>query len=519
MSLRSEALMSGEFHPFTYCIGLEGTLAHALGCIKKYPLDDKSNSKEVDEFRQLLTLIHELFHLVQYAGTAFGLTSLRLLNIAFRYLTERPGWELPIIPKLYLKMLEGRTDKYENTALERFLAYVDVTRQLTITQIPYTPKIEKGLLLELEPCSPHLILLPEGTDIESYIKNVKSVGGNVHSLPWLCFADSRIRTKVSLTAATLMEAAAFLCEQNHIGNALYEVDPVIGHISAYAYNSTDFPFQWLPMDMNYVAPIVYAFKKGVGNSGDYVLTLQILIDLALMYDPFVLYDSPIIELPKSRDVPSYLYPGETFVKACEAAGKLPPLKSARPEEIENYYNRLCKEMSLPSPSWMAERSFEVIDKFISGVPSESGFLYKAFKLHFDMLKIRKSNPGNFPIHVTKMSTLVDSLQMAIDSISTFNINSGLAEVFDPANIEIVSTHNLVYSALLGHFVPTSSRFDRNVKGKQLECPLKNGIPFYCHSRNGQSERLCKWNIPNKAEKECLVDVYERLWRLSPPHRT
>jgi hypothetical protein len=77
-------------------------------------------------------------------------------------------------------------------------------------------------------------------------------------------------------------------------------------------------------------------------------TLSACIDIALMYDPFVLYSATLLDKPEPHQVPDR-YPGETFIEACEAVKRIGAFDPDS-TTYSKYYEALCTEMKLPSRS-------------------------------------------------------------------------------------------------------------------------------------------------------------------------
>jgi len=234
-----------------------------------------------------------------------------------------------------------------------------------------------------------------------------------------------------------------------------------------------------------------------------------------MYDPFVLYDSPIIEV--SRTKPRYLYPGEVFAIAVEQAKNIEPIKGL--EDTDRYYNELCKKMDFPSPKWMAEKALAKINELIDpyGDNYNKDILGKAFKVHHDLLEMRVKTPEAWPILLPTSKYLFDSLKKSSSILSVYDVNTREPYEFQPENINILSIHNILSYTLIGGFIGKIGFGETKIKQpEQIECPLKNGIPFYCHSADSTWSKLCVYALGDE-KHECLADIFERVLRLSPPY--
>lgn len=518
ISLRSKALVSGEFHPFTYSIGLDGNLIESLHCVKDYPLKDPQNDIEVGEFVKSLTLFHEGFHFQQHLTTSFGLSLLRVMNICLRYLTEKPGWKLPIIPILNRKaIIDQDIDPYEAEALVRYMTYADQIFQYSIAKTISKSTELISPSITYYPHHTYFLNKPIGMSDHEYASIIKNSGGNVRNIPIFEASISQDEVlKMPITAATLMECSAFLCEVNHIGNAFGVVNKSAGTLKDW----NRFDPSMYNRDINYLMPIHLAASRGIGVSE--VFRLQTLIDLSLMYNPFILYNSSIPDLPKAADIPEFLYPGEIFVKALDHVEKIPTITEGTEDNVADFYNALCEEMNLPSPQWMADKAFDVVDKLLEQVSKEHTLLYKAFKAHQKALKERKEYGPKWPFWMVNSNMLINSLQNNMEILTFYDINTREPTIFNPENIDIVSTHNLIVYSLLGNFL-NDLQFDllsldpNTLQNEHLACPLKNGDPFFCSSSSDPWNKLCVYKKDGKNVSECMVDIFEKVWKLSPPY--
>ena len=147
---------------------------------------------------------------------------------------------------------------------------------------------------------------------------------------WLTLASGA--ESVLLNAAALMEGFALLVEVNHTYNALaMNMDEVI---------KTD---DILSSGNEYLAAVILGSELGAFQMESMIPTVAICIDLALMYDPFVLFNSPNLEAP-GPGVPPDRYPGETFVLACQSAATIDPIRKWEDAELTRFYSELCHSM-------------------------------------------------------------------------------------------------------------------------------------------------------------------------------
>jgi hypothetical protein len=228
-------------------------------------------------------------------------------------------------------------------------------------------------------------------------------------------------------------------------------------------------------------------------------TLAICVDVALMYDPFVLFNASILDIPKPGEK-SEQYPGETFIQACEAARNIRPIQNNDHDEIGRFYVELCEEMELPSPQWMAERSFEVASSLLASVQQsiENIWFGKALKIHVEALKIRRERPLTLAFELLSQDAVLEMLSACGPYVSFYRLNTHQSERFNPRNVDLVTLFDLIEQA---------------VTESKIECPLKRGEPFYCPASLSNRDTLCVFIDPQNGQPmgECLVDLAERNW--------
>jgi hypothetical protein len=224
--------------------------------------------------------------------------------------------------------------------------------------------------------------------------------------------------------------------------------------------------------------------------------------VTLMYDPFVLFDSPSFEAP-GPGVPPDRYPGETFVLACQAAATIDPIRKWEEAELNRFYSELCHSMGLPDSAWMAEKALQVATSLMETVSSEDiekVWLGRALDLHVRALKLRRDRPAEFVLTLLTSNGALDVLEGCLKYFSIYDLTSKEPLYFSPACIDLVTLHSLMLQAL---------------SGPNLECPLKSGSPFYCPSAWKERNTLCVFEYGDGKRSECLVDVFERKCGLVP----
>lgn len=484
MELQKQHIYSGRFSPFSYSIGLEtSSVEAALALIQEYPLRNPESSKQRNEFLQSLAFFHETAHLAQYVSTSYGLRSLRLTNISLNYIFKKNDWKLPVLEN-FLNSEVNRSE-FEVQAGDRFCAFTDAADQMRIYYTTVSNSNKKDELLEWKPWSPHFVpLFKSGMDPYELAKIIENVGGYVRRIPIITLNNEESaskQNKIIINVAALMEAYAILVEINHIYNA-YNMK--INFIEA---------MDFIPTSTEYFQIILYSLFDKSARIEDVLLTLTACIDIALMYDPFTLYNSKILDKPEIGEIPD-LYPGETFISACNAAKKIEPIRKYT--QAPEFYEGLCKEMGLPTPSWISGKALEVasnqMKQFQSGDRNKL-LLSKAMTLHYEGLKLRNLNPSRFPFELATTDILMKFLEISKSCVTFYNLNT-----FEPISpyedrTDVLQIHNLLNQFLLD---------------KKIECPLKKGHPFFCPSYDKHEDTLCAWRDFESVKHECRADIFD-----------
>jgi hypothetical protein len=471
---RHFAETSGHCSPFTYSIGLSSPLAEHASDGRSYPLALPLLPEVEEELARQLTLEHESVHLAQYVSTSFGLRTLRRTNIALRYLAELTPIKLPVLQTIWHEVTTSGSEPHAK-ALARMLVFLDSADQMRLHRYDIPPELlsddperegQDTLEISWEPWTP-LFFTDATTDLLSRRKLAPTLSVQIMHQPHLILQSGRRGQRVVINAAALMESFAIVVECNLLKNALGDEGPAA--VVEYLDNIES------DEGTGYIACATYAVSAGA-CSGPYVIDMfAILVDVALMYDPFVLFNAPSFDLP-TEDQHSDQLPGETFVRACRVARDLPPVTSNDPDDLSRFYRSLCRGMGIPSPEWMAETAAESAAELLarSGGAASNILLSQAFFMHDAALRVRAQRPTTLPIEFLQGSGIVDVLSAGFPYISFYNLKSGAAEELREKNTKLVSIHGMVWLAL------TES---------ELHCPLAIGEPFFCPSA-GRGEAAC-----------------------------
>lgn len=481
---------AGTFNPFSYSIGLETSVAELEDSMRDYPLAEPVDESQVRSFVRSLTFFHEAKHVCQFASTAYGLRTLRYSIALLAALAKQPGWDLPILQGLHDRLLkDGTLVSAEKRAYEACLLLLDGMDQLRLhhQQIALDSLHASHLNVEMMPWSPHFFALSDESDEAraGFTSQLRGIGAHIRSLPRLDFAGEGRFERTTINVAILMECSAVLTEVNHIANALgWEPDECL---------------KLVPQGREYFVLIDYALQTGVCTHRTLVFTLLILIDAALMYDPNVLYNVPW-DIP-DEEGRTDRYPGQTFFELCEVARSLTPIRSGDRLEVERYYGELCAAAGLPSADSMARTARDMAQRLLARVPAGSRPLMgSALQAHFDALAYRCEFGSAFwPVSLPTTEVLYQTITRILPALSFYNQVTGEPDRFDPSNTDVLTVHSILLQA---------------AAQPRIECPLKLGRPFRCHSAGQTTQSLCVWQQEGRVN-ECQLDLLERQFKLRP----
>jgi hypothetical protein len=442
---------------------------------KGYSESPPESAELIAQLSKTLTLQHESAHLAQYLSTSFGLRTLRHTMIAFRYLAELAPLSLPVGDHMWEK-------KELKAAVVRWALFLEDALELELHSDEIPPDVFPGFS-ELppgyhaatvydEPWTP-LFLNPRLQDVD---RNALPAAlyelVQVRRMPYLMIVSHSASRRVRVNAASLMESFAIVHECLSLARLENEDD-------------ITFPRRLLENlqlvgAFEYLGCLTYAVRSRA-VSGDHRLKMfAILVDVALMYDPFVLFDAPSVDLPTSGQ-PADQLPGDTFVRACAFASDLEPIRSADPEESIRYYNSLCNAMNIPSPDWMAQTAWEKSAEFMERIEfvSPASPMSSAFAMHEVALRRRREWGALTPIALLSWEGITQLLASTADYITFYDIDSANLVSDATPDLGLLSLHGLTWQALSA---PT------------VQCPLQFGEPFSCASE----DHNCRW------EQECFV---------------
>ncbi|MET0396980.1 MAG: hypothetical protein ABW277_09180 [Longimicrobiaceae bacterium] len=479
----------GRYSPFTYTIGLRSSILDAEASIRSYPLPNPLSNEDLSEFLRSLTFFHEWAHLCQFLTTAYGLRVLRYTIVCLRNLSRCESWQMPIVSTLLNRLTA--LSAHEMTTLEGALIFLDAMDQLRLdVSSVSTPPMEPRNVIDVEflPWSPHFIPIAHQSlqRHRDFAEEMVNRGTHIRKLPVLHFRTAKGEYRIVLNVAVLMEAYAVLVEMNHIYNALGL--------------SAEEVFTLLPKGDEYHVLIVYMIYMNYCDWSNLLPTLGVCIDAAMMYDPFVLYDVPwdVSDEQGRGDQ----YPGETFLTICGALRNTAPITEHTPEDTSRFYKELCANAGLPAPEWMATRSSEVANSILNQSRWQDTLMGCAVKAHADALNFRCDTGAAFPHFLPTTGWLNEFVQLAGPAVSFFDLGTRQPNLFDPRKVDAVTVHSLLLQAFVS---------------SDIQCPLKEGDPFYCPSAGLPHASECVWRHEG-GTRECLLGTFIHAFGISPAER-
>ncbi|WBO86851.1 hypothetical protein [Hymenobacter yonginensis] len=468
--IRLSSKRRGVFHPFSYAIGLDGEFDEFEDALQRYPIAQPYTHESIEMLGKSMSFIHEYAHLMQYLSTSFGLRCIRSTIITLNRLSKSKRTSIPVINNNFA----SETSNYED--LSRYLFYLECIDQLSIHKKTTHSITHNELpILWLELWNPfHNTVISEDNinRISLYLNN------NITSkyLPHLLYYEKGRVVDVIVTAAILMEAFAVLAEANNIGNAFnQEVDLL-------------FILGIVPEEAEYTSLIAYAAKIGMLKFNS-IIPLMICIDIALMYDPFILFNINTL-VNNNTDGIADEYPGMIFFNACNEALDC-SFESFN--DVKQFYSNICDKMKIPPPEQMAFMAHERAENIYKTTSDETLMGY-AFRMHVALLKARRDDPYHFFSKIIRSDSIWDLLDLIYKDATFYSIadKKPLGEFF--FKLDTLTAHAIIKQLLLN---------------KRLDCPLKYGIPLRCPNAGQKWSTVCSWKHNNK-EYDCFVLVVENI---------
>ena len=428
-----------------------------------------------------LTYIHECAHLAQFVSCSYGLRVLRYTNICLRYVMKMHGIKLPLLDFL---LKSENLKETESTAIDRFLVFWDINQQLALNtklEIQDNSSANSGeFLVKWRLWSPHFYLFDSSSLNISEMEFARIVEENssyVRKIPYITTQFGRIHSRLEVNVASLMEVYAVMVELNHLINATNGdiVDLMKLTPKSFGYYENFF--------------FLLQHTKDIYTS---LIILTACVDIALMYDPFILFNTTLMLKPEDKNHYD-IYPGETFIRACEAAKELPVPKDGY-EHYRNYHNELCAKMNIPSPQWMAEKAYKVICSLMRNLDIEQTILGRAYEFHKNALKLRCDDAALFPF-ILPITNLMRIVEMGSKCVTFYNINTQQPLSSYEDRLDVIQMYDLLVQVLFS---------------QDVVCSLKQGKPFYCDKSDDADNILCGFITPDQKLHECKADIFDRL---------
>lgn len=477
--------VTGDFSPLSYSIGLQRLPEYVDHTTMNYPIDE-NDEEAISNFAHDLSFIHEMTHYGQFIATSFGLDFYLSSHVALSSIIKGAPWQKPFsIGHNYFEK------KHYHTDINNFLYYY---REFSVEE-------EKLTLRQNSEKYFHIFSTPYHAQFEYFhtmkeasfmeqLNTIKQSNLNVHPKIWAVAPDSESRSLICCNAASLFEGMATIGELNHLTNAFPDkyrsVQSHIDYIAAHPaiYRATFhlyFSFFKLPLEY-------------------YLLSLAALIDIALMYAPISVQDSPPVShfLNIKKKFHSSF---NLFIEACIAAEGVQPIRSYDYDEQQRYQDAICRKMGIPTTHEMTEKALETADKM--GLEPYNLKKHYADSLntssiqamgyqHFSGLLYRYKFGAGFFSEVFNSRHIFNLYRDYRDYITYYNIETKQENGFySPMHITSAVLANSMLEFIDGH-------------GHPDVCPLKQGKPFYCPSATDEPDVFCGMYLKGNLDKryEC-----------------
>jgi hypothetical protein len=276
-NLDKEAL--GVFYPHMYALGLSTSLEETFESFRDYPVDDKTFLTIRESFNSCLTYFHEINHLALYTGTLWGARIMRSFFIVIKALSKHnifnnEGSNITL-PYIKMNLKEILSDDY---LFQRILFFIDGFYQLHTTPFINHDSIilEENELIRIQDVftAPICAFLPNLINSQDLIKRTNHIPKKI---PVLHIKYPEHTCSVPITLSLLLENAAKVTEYHHLSS----LNPKLG-----AHESIELLFNTFN---EYTILLHYLLYSGICTTQNLFLTYSVLVDIALNYEPTILY--------------------------------------------------------------------------------------------------------------------------------------------------------------------------------------------------------------------------------------
>lgn len=476
----------GVFNPHLYAIGSGTRPEFFMDQRLREQILDSAARKDITPLASTLTVHHELIHLAQFLSTNFGLRCLLTLESTLAALRQGPdNQKLPLLPddrhgaqdrpgltssiqdlvSLYTREL--RFFAGEGAGLPRWRASQQAVSLDLLSGDPATASAEFQLLFPSTPSG----IAPDAAG---------------RSIAFQGIGRGSYRF-VDMNAGKLFEAFAVLGEFNLLLWLNEELEE-----PAWADRYLDS----MPLDY---ACVVRTYLDHYGHDNQ-LLTPQLaaLVDIALMYDPVLLEPDQAAAGQRGLAPAS---PIDLFWRACAAARDVSPVTSDDPGDAQRFQDQVCTALQIPPVEQLTERGLAVLQErweqsSLTSPPDrpqtrdyrpDPRDLSVPFALHRNMLSLRRELPEAYFWRILDPEFTQQFCEAHHRSINFYDIASKQRWDYKPWLWMMASIGNVILDA--------ASR-------RRVECPLKQGRPYYCDARNDPFGVYCTRELADGTEFIC-----------------
>lgn len=472
--------IDGSFSPIVYAVGVKEDPTLTMTKVPKFPV----NNDEFEHYYKILrphrTLVHEISHLGFYLSTLWGYRLMRSINIFHGYLCEKSfTLNLPLVSMDWLSILSDlKGPKFEmvNRFLTRLLHFIEAINEFRPQELKTRSEISLSKLevyVEKSLYAPISFMYPNTFNNESALRYINHIPREIHHL---IFDNGTTKQIFYINSGLILESMGRLSEIYQI----WSMNP-----NSKKINLTDLLFSESEIT-KYTALPFYLLHQNICNPETLLTTFYILADISLNYELGILQSdtNTITYHNEMKNSPVEQLPGATFIKLVEAAKEVGPIQNF--SDIKEYYDALTNSLSMPSIETILKIGRQVMK-------SKREFMKVSlpYKMHYRFILKRKSRLYDYPLRLIKTKNIAKTMILSRDLLTLYNIDSGTPlSVFPPRIKELVLPQVL----------------SQVVFSDEIECPLKKGVPFFCHSQNGKYDELCAFKFTdNNQVFECPAD--------------
>lgn len=477
----AHAQTGGVFNPQLYAIGSSADPEFFLNQQLHEAILASAANKDARPLAASLTLHHELVHLVQFLSTSFGLRCLLTLETALAALWQGPSNQLlPLIKDdrrtgpsagalLNLVSLYAREFRFHSGEGPGLPEWRTVKDTISLARLSPDQAAARSEFQTLFPSAS----LDDLSDVRQRSIAFKSNGSGRFQF-------------VDVNAGKLFEAFAVLAELNLL---LWLRDDLEQP------NWADRYLDSMPLDY---ACVIRIYLDAYGRDGQLLTPmLAALVDLALMYDPALLEP----QHAAARNVLAAFSPIDLFWQACDAARAIDPVTSDDPAEAQRFQDQVSDALHIPRVAELTERSLERLEArmqqstLVSTLAEDASDapgpdprdLSVPFALHRNLLMLRRDLPEAYFWRILDPEFTQQFHDAYHRSINFYDLSTRRRWDDKPWLWMMSSIGNVILDAAMK---------------RRVECPLKQGRPYFCNARNDPFGVYCIRQLADGSEFIC-----------------